>query len=1078
MLPTRSVIFFVIVILLLQPILAQTPVSGIKQIESAIDSNKIPEAEKMIANDLDILLAQGLIDSSLNYLPLLGEVANKQNGEEGAISSVYAFIHKLEKNKASALQLTEAYNGAASFFESIYRLNASFNAMEKALEYAYKIVPKDISKIGTCKYNLGKFAYSLGRIGDSEKFHREALGLHLSNPKLNDEKLYLSYNAMATILYSSLKYDSAKIYYEKAVESIAKVKDERGWNKYFRVSGIKENLIPIYLDEGKITEAISLNKEAIDNYREYLKQNNKYKTQLVENRLFSSIENLANIYIKNGDFKKAEQLYFYAYNKKAEAGSAEQFISEILIGQLYYKMYDLDKALMFLSKGLGNLAATDGDYIFWQADANYTLALVYEANGDDAKADSAFRLSTELYEAAYAGNYDNIYADFTRNKALFYAKQNKHVQAVEAIEKLNKYLSSINEHSNYQQSLNLLSLAEINFLSKKYPLAIEYCNKILDNKFIKHNAGKTLLDSVNLEASLPKAILIKTQSQYYASNTKTETFLKDLHHQLNMAVQLLERKRLLFDDVENVNNMMIEYKSLIDFYAKISYEIYLLTNDETYLQSFINIKESGIYNKLRNELIKQKALYFAEVPKTVIDEEDSLKTKIKDALSGRTDNAAHLDNYLLAESKWKNYLAGLSRNYPKYYQLRFGSVFHTIPKIKDIIPDSTTLVRYYQVDSLFVALVANKTSTSLIPLGTNKLTGVVQHLQSSNIAEKDFALLTSQLYQQLWAPLETKITTGKVKIIPDGVLYNISFEILSKKTVINYAELSKNCLLNNYAFSYHYNLFVMADETYKDGIEKNYIAFAPGFTDDVKQVYLNNVKDSIYIDKGYMQLLPQPTNNKLINSLKDKLDGISFLNNESTANSFKKSASNYKIIHVATHAEFNNVQPEKSGLYFAKEKGAENNFLSIADIYNCAVHSNLTILTACESGKPGYKDGEGMVSLAHAFNYSGSESIMTALWKVDEQSSANITEYFFRYLEKGLTKDVAIQQAKLEYLKTNKGRLINPQYWAGLIIMGNTAPLIIESDGWGDYWYLVLVAAIVIAIFSVKNFSKKASSLL
>ena len=179
MLPTRSVIFFVIVILLLQPILAQTPVSGIKQIESAIDSNKIPEAEKMIANDLDILLAQGLIDSSLNYLPLLGEVANKQNGEEGAISSVYAFIHKLEKNKASALQLTEAYNGAASFFESIYRLNASFNAMEKALEYAYKIIPKDISKIGTCKYNLGKFAYSLGRIGDSEKFHREALGLHL-----------------------------------------------------------------------------------------------------------------------------------------------------------------------------------------------------------------------------------------------------------------------------------------------------------------------------------------------------------------------------------------------------------------------------------------------------------------------------------------------------------------------------------------------------------------------------------------------------------------------------------------------------------------------------------------------------------------------------------------------------------------------------------------------------------------------------------------------------------------------------------------------------------------------------------
>ena len=56
--------------------------------------------------------------------------------------------------------------------------------------------------------------------------------------------------------------------------------------------------------------------------------------------------------------------------------------------------------------------------------------------------------------------------------------------------------------------------------------------------------------------------------------------------------------------------------------------------------------------------------------------------------------------------------------------------------------------------------------------------------------------------------------------------------------------------------------------------------------------------------------------------------------------------------------------------------------------------SNLTILSACESGKPGYQDGEGMVSLAHAFNYAGSQRILMALWKIDEQSSSRITEFF------------------------------------------------------------------------------------
>ncbi len=62
-------------------------------------------------------------------------------------------------------------------------------------------------------------------------------------------------------------------------------------------------------------------------------------------------------------------------------------------------------------------------------------------------------------------------------------------------------------------------------------------------------------------------------------------------------------------------------------------------------------------------------------------------------------------------------------------------------------------------------------------------------------------------------------------------------------------------------------------------------------------------------------------------------------------------------------------------------------FFSI--FYDCDLSSQLTVLTACESGKPGFKDGEGMISLAHAFNCAGSESILTGLWKIDEQTSAD-----------------------------------------------------------------------------------------
>ena len=102
------------------------------------------------------------------------------------------------------------------------------------------------------------------------------------------------------------------------------------------------------------------------------------------------------------------------------------------------------------------------------------------------------------------------------------------------------------------------------------------------------------------------------------------------------------------------------------------------------------------------------------------------------------------------------------------------------------------------------------------------------------------------------------------------------------------------------------------------------------------------------------------------------------------------------------------------------------------DIYNCNLKSNLAVLTACESGKPGYQDGEGMISLAHAFNYAGSQSILMGLWKIDEQASVLLMDLFYKNLLKGLPKDEALRLAKLKYLEHADRRMLAPQYWAEL----------------------------------------------
>jgi CHAT domain-containing protein len=197
--------------------------------------------------------------------------------------------------------------------------------------------------------------------------------------------------------------------------------------------------------------------------------------------------------------------------------------------------------------------------------------------------------------------------------------------------------------------------------------------------------------------------------------------------------------------------------------------------------------------------------------------------------------------------------------------------------------------------------------------------------------------------------------------------------------------------------------------------------------------------------------------------MQEQLHGNSFIYDRSTLSAFKNNAGRHKIIHIGTHAESNNLHPEFSRVIFAKDtaKKGENNSLYLFDIYNCELTSNLTVLTACETGRPGYQDGEGMISLAHAFNYAGSESIITGLWKIDEQASAMLMNYFYENLLEGMEKDEALRLAKLKYLSTSGGRTLAPQYWAGLVLMGDTAAVSINQEK-SFTWVILLICLLVI----------------
>jgi CHAT domain-containing protein len=146
----------------------------------------------------------------------------------------------------------------------------------------------------------------------------------------------------------------------------------------------------------------------------------------------------------------------------------------------------------------------------------------------------------------------------------------------------------------------------------------------------------------------------------------------------------------------------------------------------------------------------------------------------------------------------------------------------------------------------------------------------------------------------------------------------------------------------------------------------------------------------------------------------------------------------YQIVHLATHAFFNNEHPELSSIVLTTvTHNGENTdgLMSLEDIYNLNLPAELTVLSACETALGKDVTGEGLVGLTHSFLSAGSKSVVASLWKVDDRATAAFMGEFYRYMfNEGLSPAAALRQAKLTMMHDKQWSA--PVYWAGFVLQG------------------------------------------
>ncbi|MEL6305032.1 MAG: CHAT domain-containing protein, partial [Bacteroidota bacterium] len=206
--------------------------------------------------------------------------------------------------------------------------------------------------------------------------------------------------------------------------------------------------------------------------------------------------------------------------------------------------------------------------------------------------------------------------------------------------------------------------------------------------------------------------------------------------------------------------------------------------------------------------------------------------------------------------------------------------------------------------------------------------------------------------------------------------------------------------------------------------------------------------------------------NNEVAQLSNLLKGDVFKGSEASSISLFEAASTYDIIHLALHSKADANNPLFSKIYFDEE------VINAADIYGSTISSKMVVLSSCESGSGQLKKGEGVMSLSRAFTYAGAASTVVSLWEVPDKETARIMTLFYQHLKQGKAKDVALCDAKLEYLNTTEDALLkHPYYWAGFVVTGDTSPLFEKQT----YSWWVITGIGVLSLVGFIVYRKKRS---
>ena len=582
--------------------------------------------------------------------------------------------------------------------------------------------------------------------------------------------------------------------------------------------------------------------------------------------------------------------------------------------------------------------------------------------------------------------------------------------------------------------------------------AFNYSLKLLIPSF---QPKKAIDNPINLDL-YPENTLVE------ALEGKAETFAN--YYQLSQDIKWLDALLVTYEQIYKVERMMWqlhqydaskqnlqqEIRRKLEQALATTYQLarrYYYTDKakaESYIHKAFKIAEQTKSMTLLGVIRKSKAEKFG-LPAEQWQKEKALTTLMRQEETTPSLNSPQ------TKQKYHQFIRQLEIDYPDYYQLKYDDQSITISTIQDsLLRENQALLEYVSTSDALYSFIIRKDTVILykVQQANQKKLGILiqtmtrqglltyqdsirKSLAAAAPAKQAYLSSANQLYKYLLPWSLDFEGIDKLIIIPDGILGYLPFDaLLSNRTDTTFKALPY--LIRKYEINYSYSATLLQEmSTRKNRPSKTFLGFAPTFQQEL-------------IPSTKTRLAPLNLNKKEVAELKNIIGtGHLLKDNQATRINFEHKATNYRLLHFSTHGFANDQQGEDSWIALTPSTAnIQHSLLLTKELYNYSLNADFVSLSACETALGELVNAEGIIGMTRAFSYAGAKSMMTTLWRVDEQNTSTITIDFYRYLKGDrtsppLTKSKALQQAKLNFINTVPNP--HPFKWAGHILIGDNS---------------------------------------